>query len=115
MSSPTLKSPCIFTIRAGWVLPTPWLESTQVFIIWMRRSVALGVVLMPWGDGNACTGRLVHALIFMGIGAMSTWMLYLRLYQLEEYSDPLPGLVRQAGTKLTTHPMSIFALSIGNF
>ena len=104
-----LKSLCIFTIREVWVLPMLWLVSMQGSVIWTHRSVALGIALTLTGaTGNVCTEDLVHALIFDGYRCHVDLDALIDIAgQLEKLlSDPLPGLVRHAGTKLITHPMS---------
>ena len=67
-----------------------------------------GCPYAPGATGNVCTEDLVHALIFDGYRCdVDLDALFEIARQLEEIlSDRLPGLVRQAGTKLTTHPMS---------
>ena len=67
-----------------------------------------GCPYAPGATGNVCTEDLVHALIFDGYRCdVDLDALFEIARQLEEIlCDPLPGLVRQAGTKLTTHPMS---------
>ena len=67
-----------------------------------------GCPYAPGATGNVCTEDLVHALIFDGYRCdVDLDALFEIAGQLEAIlSNPLPGLVRQAGTKLTTHPMS---------
>jgi len=67
-----------------------------------------GCPYAPGATGNVCTEDLVHALIFDGYRCdVDLDALFEIARQLEEIlSDRLPGLVRQAGTKFTTHPMS---------
>ncbi len=67
-----------------------------------------GCPYAPGATGNICTEDLVHALIFDGYRCdVDLDALFDIARQLEGIlSNPLPGLVRQAGTKLTTHPMS---------
>ena len=67
-----------------------------------------GCPYAPGATGNVCTEDLVHALIFDGYRCdVDLDALFEIARQLEGIlSDPLPGLVRRAGTKLTTHPMS---------
>ena len=67
-----------------------------------------GCPYAPGATGNVCTEDLVHALIFDGYRCdVDLDALFEIARQLEGMlSAPLPGLVRQAGTKLTTHPMS---------
>lgn len=67
-----------------------------------------GCPYAPGATGNVCTEDLVHALIFDGYRCdVDLDALFEIARQLEGIlSDRLPGLVRQAGTKLTTHPMS---------
>ncbi len=67
-----------------------------------------GCPYAPGATGNVCTEDLVHALIFDGYRCdVDLDALFEIARQLERIlSNPLPGLVRQAGTKLTTHPMS---------
>ena len=67
-----------------------------------------GCPYAPGATGNVCTEDLVHALIFDGYRCdVDLDALFEIARQLEGMlSAPLPGLVRKAGTKLTTHPMS---------
>ena len=67
-----------------------------------------GCPYAPGATGNVCTEDLVHALIFDGYRCdVDLDSLFEIARQLEGMlSDPLPGLVRRAGTKLTTYPMS---------
>ena len=67
-----------------------------------------GCPYAPGATGNVCTEDLVHALIFDGYRCdVDLDSLFEIARQLEGIlSDPLPGLVRRAGTKLTTYPMS---------
>ena len=67
-----------------------------------------GCPYAPGATGNVCTEDLVHALIFDGYQcAVDLDRLVAVSHDLESVlSEPLPGLIRQAGSKLTTHPMS---------
>jgi hydroxymethylglutaryl-CoA lyase len=67
-----------------------------------------GCPYAPGATGNICTEDLVHALIFDGYKcAVDLDRLIAISHDLEAIlSDSLPGLVRQAGSKVTTHPMS---------
>jgi len=67
-----------------------------------------GCPYAPGATGNVCTEDLVHALIFDGYRCDVDLDALVNIAgQLEDLlSDPLPGLVRHAGSKLTTHPMS---------
>ena len=67
-----------------------------------------GCPYAPGATGNVCTEDLVHALIFDGYSCDVDLDALVNIAgQLEDLlSDPLPGLVRHAGSKLTTHPMS---------
>lgn len=67
-----------------------------------------GCPYAPGATGNVCTEDLVHALIFDGYRCDVDLEALIDIAgQLEDLlSDPLPGLVRHAGSKITTHPMS---------
>ena len=67
-----------------------------------------GCPYAPGATGNVCTEDLAHALIFDGYQcAVDLDRLIAVSNDLESVlSEPLPGLIRQAGSKLTTHPMS---------
>ena len=67
-----------------------------------------GCPYAPGATGNICTEDLVHALIFDGYKcAVDLDRLIAISHDLEAIlSDSLPGLVRQAGSKVTRHPMS---------
>ena len=67
-----------------------------------------GCPYAPGATGNVCTEDLVHALIFDGYRCeVDLEQLLSVSHELGALlSDPLPGLVRYAGSKLTTHPMS---------
>ncbi len=67
-----------------------------------------GCPYAPGATGNVCTEDLVHALIFDGYRCDVDLEALINIAgQLEDLlSDPLPGLVRHAGSKITTHPMS---------
>ena len=67
-----------------------------------------GCPYAPGATGNVCTEDLVHALIFDGYRCDVDLDALIGIAdQLEDVlSEPLPGLVRHAGSKLTTHPMS---------
>ena len=67
-----------------------------------------GCPYAPGATGNVCTEDLAHALIFDGYRCDVDLEALINIAgQLEDLlSDPLPGLVRHAGSKITTHPMS---------
>lgn len=67
-----------------------------------------GCPYAPGATGNVCTEDLVHALIFDGYRCEVDLDRFIAVsHELGALlSDPLPGLVRHAGSKLTTHPMS---------
>jgi hydroxymethylglutaryl-CoA lyase len=67
-----------------------------------------GCPYAPGATGNVCTEDLVHALIFDGYRCDVDLEALIDIAgQLEDLlSDPLPGLVRHAGSKITKHPMS---------
>jgi hydroxymethylglutaryl-CoA lyase len=67
-----------------------------------------GCPYAPGATGNVCTEDLVHALIFDGYRCeVDLEQLLSVSHELGDLlSDPLPGLVRYAGSKLTKHPMS---------
>jgi len=67
-----------------------------------------GCPYAPGATGNVCTEDLVHALIFDGYRCeVDLEQLLSVSHELGALlSNPLPGLVRYAGSKLTTHPMS---------
>jgi hydroxymethylglutaryl-CoA lyase len=67
-----------------------------------------GCPYAPGATGNICTEDLVHALIFDGYKCVVDLDRLIAIsHDLETIlSDSLPGLVRQAGSKVTTHPMS---------
>ncbi len=67
-----------------------------------------GCPYAPGATGNVCTEDLVHALIFDGYRCdVDLDGLINVSHELEKlFSAPLPGLVRNAGSKLATHPMS---------
>lgn len=67
-----------------------------------------GCPYAPGATGNVCTEDLVHALSFDGFWCdVSLEALIDIADQLQKLmSQPLPGLVRHAGSKLKTYPMS---------
>ena len=67
-----------------------------------------GCPYAPGATGNVCTEDLVHALIFDGYECVVDLDRLIAIsHDLEAIlSDSLPGLIRQAGSKVTTHPMS---------
>jgi hydroxymethylglutaryl-CoA lyase len=67
-----------------------------------------GCPYAPGATGNVCTEDLAHALIFDGYRCeVDLEQLIAVSHKLGALlSDPLPGLVRNAGSKLTTHVMS---------
>jgi len=67
-----------------------------------------GCPYAPGATGNVCTEDLVHALIFDGYRCEVDLEPLLSIsHELGALlSDPLPGLVRHAGSKLTKHAMS---------
>ena len=67
-----------------------------------------GCPYAPGATGNVCTEDLVHALIFDGYHcSVDLDRLIAVSHDLEGVlSNSLPGLIRQAGSKVTTHPMS---------
>ena len=67
-----------------------------------------GCPYAPGATGNVCTEDLVHALIFDDYQCDVDLDALVKIsHDLEIIlSEPLPGLIRQAGSKVTTYPMS---------